>query len=304
VALPNPSSSRRVFRPSRRVSWGTWIFAILVLCAAVGATAAILVVILPARVLDLGKNEAEELSAARAGAVSAQQSLSGLWADLTPSGPFAVAPEKLAADLNTARGAEKQANDALGHAENAKAYLLQADGMPFQLHSPAFVSGDRPAVLQLETGLQVAAKLAHAATLQLTLAQDASADQQLWSSQLDPALNARSWAQAARTAATLQSQLKAEQLGVGNPDALLDPLWSKWVDARFAYSQTAQAYALNAASGQTVTAQQLQRTMTTQLGQVQAAQSAAKDNAAPWGAKTIQPLLNSTAKAFAAGGAS
>src|SRR5207245_3452542 len=37
VALRRPAPARRVFRPARRVSWGTWIFVILVLLIAVGA---------------------------------------------------------------------------------------------------------------------------------------------------------------------------------------------------------------------------------------------------------------------------
>ena len=278
------------------MSWGTYILAFLILVTSVGATAAFLIVILPARVADLGRQEAQELAAARTGAATVQQSLTGLVADLGQAGPFTLAADRVTTDLALAKTTEKQASDALAHAEAAKAYLLEADGVPFQLHSPLFVSGDRPAALHLESGLQSAQKLAHAATLQLTLAQTVAADQQTWNGQLAPALASKGWVVAARTAATLQDQLKSEQLGAGNPDALLDPLWGKWIDARFAYAQTAQSYALNAASGQTVTAQELLRVLTGQAAQIQAALNAAQQGVAGWTQRTIQPLLQSTSQ--------
>lgn len=302
MALPRPASQRRVFRPTRRVSWGTRILAVLILVAAVGATAAFLVVILPARVADLGRQEAQELDAARSGAATVEQSLSGLFNDLSPAGPFALSADRLATDLALARTTEKQAGDALAHAQASRVYLLEADGVPFQLHSPLFVSGDRPAALHLEAGLQTAVRLAHAATLQFSLAQTVAADQQAWTGQLAPALASRAWASAARTAASLQVQLKSEQLGVANPDALLDPLWGKWIDARFAYTLTAQSYALNAASGQTITAQELQGTLNSQAAQIQAALAAAQRGVGSWTQRTIQPLLATAAQELGAAG--
>ncbi|HYM50092.1 MAG TPA: hypothetical protein VET65_05900 [Candidatus Limnocylindrales bacterium] len=296
MAVPRPAPARRVFRPERRVPWGTWILAVVFLLAAVGATGAILLVVQPARVADLGRSESQQLGLARTGAATVQQSLNALWADLGPGGPFALTADKVSADLALAQTTEKQASDALAYDEVAKADLVEADAIPFQLHPPLFTKSDRPAVLHLETGLQAASRLAHAATLELELAQTVAADQGTLDGQLTPALNAHAWTEAARAASTAQGQLKAEQLGAANPDALLDPLWGKWIEARLAYAQTAQSYALNAASGQASTAQQLLQTLSTQSAAIQATGTAARRGAASWAAQTIQPLLDTVSR--------
>jgi hypothetical protein len=291
VALPKPASPHHVFRPTRRVSWATRIFAILVLLGAIGATVAIVLVILPARIAALAASEAQEMTTARSESATAGQSLQTLWADLGPAGPFPLTADKLAADLSLAQTTEKQANDALTHLDAARTYLTQAAGVPFQLHAPAFVQQDQPQANHLDAGLQAAVKLAHAASLQLALAQSSSTETQLQSQQLGPALAAHNWASAVHIAAGLETDLQAQQLAAANPDALLDPLWGKWFEARFAYSQAAQEYALNAASGQTVTAQQLQATMNAQATQVAATLNAAQQDASAWQLKTYTPLL-------------
>jgi hypothetical protein len=264
----------------------------MILVVAVAATAAFVGVVLPARVADLGRLEAQELSAARGGAATVQVSLASLLSEVDAAGPFAIPQDRLAADLTLARATEKQTGDSLAHAQAAGAYLTEAAGVPFQLHTPAFIKADRPAANSLQAGLQSDLKLAQALSLQLSLAQAVAADQQAWQGQLDPALASRSWVAAARAAAGLQTQLKSEQLGVANPDALLDPLWGKWIDARYAYTLTAQSYALNAASGQTLTAQQLQGTLNSQAIQIKAALAAAQQGVAGWAQRTLQPLLS------------
>ena len=299
MALPRPVSARRVFRPTRRASWGTRILAALILLTAIAATAAFVAVVLPARLADLGVREGQELGAAEGEAATVQGSLAVLFGEMNAAGPFALPSDRLASDLALARTTEKQAGDALGHAQAAGAYLADAGGVPFQLHPPAFLKTDQPSASQLQTSLQAAVKLAHAATLQLTLAQTVAADEQARNGQLAPALASRSWASAARAAASLQAQLRSEQLGAANPDALLDPLWARWIDARYAYALTAQSYALNAASGQALTAQELLSTMSSQAAQVQATLAAARRDAAPWAQRSIEPLLASAARGTA-----
>ena len=56
-----------MFRPARRVNWGTRIFAFLVLLLAVGAIGAFLEVMLPQQVAKLAQLEANELMLARQG---------------------------------------------------------------------------------------------------------------------------------------------------------------------------------------------------------------------------------------------
>jgi hypothetical protein len=267
--------------------------AALILLIAIAVTAAFVAVVLPARVADLGQREATELGAARSGAATVHGSLSVLLEDIDTTGSFALPANRLASDLTLAATTEKQASDALGHAQAAGAYLDDAASVPFQFRTPAFLEADRPAAAHLQAGLQASLRLAHAVTLQLTLAQTVAADQQAWNGQLAPALASRSWAAAARAAASLQTQLKSEQLGAANPDALLDPLWGKWIDARFAYALTAQSYALNQASGQTITARDLQATLNSQAAQIQSALAAAQQDAPGWTQRTIEPLLAS-----------
>ena len=50
-----------MFRPARRVSWGTRIFALLVFLVAVGAIGAFLAVLLPQQVAKLAQMEGNEL---------------------------------------------------------------------------------------------------------------------------------------------------------------------------------------------------------------------------------------------------
>lgn len=280
-----------MFRPTRRVSALTWVMTLLALVAAAGATAAFLVVILPSRLATLGTEEASELSTGRAGAAAVATSNASVWADLNPGGPFALSADKVTADLALAATAQKQANDALTHVQNASAYLTEAAGVPFQFHVPAYLKTDRPEAAALQANLVAAQNLSQAAVLQLTFSQTVAADQQIQSNQLDPALAQRRWADAARAAASLQTALQSEQLAATNQYALLDPLWSAWVNARFAYAQTAQSYALNAASGQSITAQQLQQTLATEAQQIQAAQLAAVKDVSTWAASKITPLL-------------
>src|SRR2546430_11109407 len=111
----------------------------------------------------------------------------------------------------------------------------QADGLPFHLHSPAFIATDRPALQHLDRALQATLKLTHAAVLQLTLAQQVTQDAQQISTKLDVALNARLWADAARSASTLPDDLKPQQVSAGLPTRCSircgragSMAWSRW----------------------------------------------------------------------------
>jgi hypothetical protein len=299
VALPRPAP-RRVFRPARRVSWGTRIFAFIVLIAAIGAIGGFLEIFLPQQVALVAKSEANELQQARLGTSDVNTSLNRLWGDLSKSS-VGLSNDQLATDLALAKQTETNASTALGHVQAAQAYLAQAEGMPFQFHTPSFVTSDGPLLDHLTKALNTASKLAHGATLQISFAQ--SMNQNLVSlNDLYNSLNAHDWAGGARTAATLGPAIKLQQGPVSNPDALLDPLWSKWVDATLTIVLDAQQYCLAAAQNQSQLAQQDAALVASARAQQAAAFSAAQGGAAAWQAKTIQPLLDSANHEAAAAG--
>src|ERR1700682_4282601 len=90
VALPKPAPARRVFRPARRVSWGTWIFVIVVLLIAIGALGGFLEIVLPQRVAQLAQTEAGELALARKGTADGSTNVSQLWAALSTQGTMGL----------------------------------------------------------------------------------------------------------------------------------------------------------------------------------------------------------------------
>jgi len=292
-----------VFRPARRVSWGTRIFAVLVLVLAVGAVGAFLEVVLPQRVASLGQSEASELALARKGATDATAAVTALWADVSAKGGISLSDSQLAQALDLAKRTEKAADDALGHVQAAQSYMTQADSLPFQLHSPAFIATDRPTVQHLDKALQTAIRLTHAATLQLNLAKHLSQDALQISGSLDPSLNARAWTDAARTASALTTDLRAQQAPLADPEALVDPLWGKWVDAMLAVVTSAQQLSLASAAKQTPLAQQASRNLASARAQQAAAFAAAQNASAAWQTKAVQPLLDLLAREVAAGGA-
>ena len=292
-----------MFRPARRVSWATWIFAILVLVLAGGAVGAFLEVVLPQRVAQLTQSEAGELALARKGTTDVSTAVSSLWTDISAKGGISLSADQLTKDLALAQVTEKSADDALGHVQAAQTYMSQADGLPFQFHSPAFVAADRPALQHLDNALQATIKLTHAANLQLTLAQHLNQDAQTISGSLTTSVNARAWTDAARTASALTTDLRAQQPPVADPEALLDPLWGKWVDAMSAVATSVQQLSLASAAGQTQQAQQASRNLAAAWGQLASSFAAAQSGAAAWQAKTVQPLLDTIAREKLAGGA-
>jgi hypothetical protein len=301
VALPRPAPARRVFRPARRVSWGTWIFVIVVLLITIGALGAFLQIVLPQRVAQLALSEAGELGLARKGTAAVDTNVSGIWGDISAKGAMSLSDAQLAQDLALAKTTETAANDALGHVQLAQSYMAQADGLPFQLHSPAFIASDRPALQHLDNALQASLKLTHAAVLQLTLAQSVTPDAQKISTTLDPALNSHAWADAARAASTLNQDLKQQQVSAGFADALLDPLWGTWIDGMVSVVTNAQQYALASAANQAQVAQQFARNLATARQHVAASFAAAQNGAAAWQVKTIQPQLDTVTRETAAG---
>lgn len=256
---------------------------------------------LPQRVAQLALSEAGELALARKGTVAVNTSVSGLWADLSAKGTMSLSDAQLAQDLVLAKSAETAANDALGHVQLAQSYMAQADGLPFQLHSPAFIATDRPALQHLENALQASLKLTHAAVLQLTLAQQVTQDALKISTTLDPALNSHAWADAARAASTLSDDLKPQQVSAAFADALLDPLWANWIDGMVAVVTNAQQYSLAAAANQTQSAQQSANNLAAARRQLAASFAAAQNGAAAWQLKTIQPLLDTISHETSAG---
>jgi hypothetical protein len=302
VALPKPASARRVFRPSRRVSWGTWLFVILVLVLAIGALGGFLEVVLPQRVAQLAQSEAGELALARKGTADVSTTVTQLWADISAKSSISLSDDQLTKDLALAKSAEKSADDALSHVQLAQSYMGQADGLPFQLHAPAFIAADRPALQHLDKALQTTLKLTHAAVLQLTLAQHLTQDAQKISTTLDPALSARNWTNAARAATSVTDDLKLQQVAAGDAETLLDPLWTKWIDAMLSVVTNAQQYSLASAANQGQLAQQYGRNLATARQQVTASFAAAQNDAAAWAASKVQPLLDTVTHETAAGG--
>jgi hypothetical protein len=273
----------------------------VVLLIAIGALGGFLEVVLPQRVAQLTQSETGELALARKGSADVTTNVSHLWADLSAKGSMSLSDAQLTQDLALAKSAEKAADDALGHVQLAESYMAQADGLPFQLHSPTFIATDRPALEHLDKGLQATLKLTHAAILQLTLAQQVTTDAQKISTTLDPALNARAWADAARAASTLADDLKPQQVSAGFADALLDPLWATWIDGMVSVVTNAQQYALAAAANQTQAAQQSAKSLAAARQQAAASYAAAQNGAAAWQAKMIQPLLDTMTRETAAG---
>jgi hypothetical protein len=179
--------------------------------------------------------------------------------------------------------------------------MAQADGLPFQLHSPAFIATDRSALQHLDKALRATLKLTQAAILQLTLARHVTQDAQKISATLDPALNNRAWADAARTASALADDLKPLQVSAGFADALLDPLWGTWIDAMLAVVTSAQQYSLASAANQSQLAQQHARNLAAARQQVTASVAAAQNGASAWASSKIQPLLDTVARETTAG---
>ncbi|TME74943.1 MAG: hypothetical protein E6H98_03275 [Chloroflexi bacterium] len=289
-----------MFRPARRVSWGTRIFALLVFLVAVGAIGAFLEVLLPQQVAKLAEMEGNELVLARKGTADVNTAVAGLWAELSPKGSMGLTAARMSEDLALAKRTERSADEALSHVQAAQAYMAQADGLPFQFHAPTFIAPDRAAAQHLEKALTTSIKLSHAATLQLTLAEHMSQNSQSLVS-MNASLNARDWTNAARTASTIATDLKSQQSPAGDPEALLDPLWAKWVDAMLGVAISAQQYSLASAANQTQQAQQAGRTLAAARDQLAATFAAAQNGAAAWQAKTVQPILDSVARETASG---
>ena len=301
MALPR-TAQRRVFRPARRVSWGTRIFAALVFLLAVGAMAAFVVLVLPEQIATLTQSESRELSAARLSAANVSASVTTLWADIAPGGSVSLSDNRLQQDLALAQSTEKAAEDALAHAQLAQSYIAQIDGIPFQLHPNVSVSADRPALRHLESALGLAIKLSHGAYLQLAIARHANQDGQSIIGTLNSSLAQHDWTTASRTAAAVQQDLKSQESAAADPEALLDPLWVNWMDALIGYADSAQQYGLSVAAGQTQTAQQLAHAMATANDQTGASYRAAQSAAPAWQQKKVQPLSDSLRAELAAAG--
>lgn len=291
-----------VFRPARRVSWATRIFAVLVLVLAAGAIGAFLEVVLPQRVAQLAQSEGNELALARKGATDSGTAVAALWLDISAKGGISLSADQLSKDLALAKATEASADTALSHVQAAQTYMSQADGLPFQFHSPSFIAADRPALQHLDKALQATIKLTHAATLQLTVAQHLNQDAQTIQGSLYPSLAARAWTDAARTASALTTDLTSQQAPVSDPEALLDPLWTKWVDAMVAVASSAKQLSLASAAGQTQQAQLASRGLEAARAQLAATYAAAEDGAAAWQAKAVQPILDTISKERTAAG--
>lgn len=299
MALPRPASERRVFRPARRVSWGTRVFAVLVLILAIGAIGAVVEVVLPQRVGTLAGLEANDLSIARKDSSGVAASVSTLWTELSTTGALNLTPDRLSADLTAAQGIQKSEADALGHVQAAQSDITQAQAIPFQLHAAAFVSDAAP-LANLSKSLAAAGNLALAATLQITIAQHMNQDSTTLAS-LNASMNSKDWTTASKTAASLVTDVKAQQAAVADPEALMDPLWSKWMDGIITYAGAAQQYSLASASGQKPAAQQFANQMAAANQQISADVAAAQGDAAAWQSKTVQPILTTMTSDLSAG---
>ena len=291
-----------MFRPARRVSWATRIFAFLVFLLAAGAIGAFLEVVLPQRVAQLAQSEAGELALARKGATDASTAVTGLWVEISTKGGIGLSDDQLTKDLALATATEKSADDALSHVQAAQSYMSQADGLPFQFHSPSFIAADRPTLRHLDSALQATIKLTHGANLELTLARHLNQDAQTISGSLYTSLNNRAWTDAARTASALTTDLQSQQAPVGDAEALLDPLWGKWVDAMLSVASSAKQLSLASAARETQQAQLASRSLEAAKAQLAASYAEAQNDAAAWQAKTIQPLLDTISKERAAAG--
>ena len=263
-----------------------------------------LLVILPKQAAELGQSAARQIAVAQQSTKQVGQSVTTLWGGITPTGSLLVSPDKITAGLAAAQAGEKAADAANSDIQAGLAVLLQADSIPFQLHPPAYIAPGRATLGHLDKVVQSSRRLAYAASLQFAIAQHAQPDQAAVAGTLKPALAARNWVLVARTAATLKDDLKAQVDLAATPEALLDPLWGKWLDALASYNYTAQQYALAESSGQTSAGQGLRRTLDQQDAQVAAAWSAAVGGNTAWQHTTIQQILDSLAKELATGHAS
>jgi hypothetical protein len=298
VALPR-SAQRHAFRPRRSVPLGTKIFAGLVFLLAVGTVGAFVAVVLPGRVATLAQAEATELETSKKGAAAAADSLKQVWTDVAPVGMLALSSVQVGQEFALATTADKATADARSHLIAAESHSTEAAGVPFQIKAPGFIKTDQPAMKHLDKALLIASKLSNGARLQLDLAKHAQNDAAVID-QLNASLQARAWGQVTKTAADLQQALNSDQRAGSNPEALLDPLWAKWMDAMAAYANTAQQYALASASGQTASAQQLGRALAAAGDRLAAARDAAQKNAPTWHQTTVKPLLDSLASELAA----
>ncbi len=253
--------------------------------------AAFLLLGLPMRTASLARSEASELAAGRAGALSIQQSLSTLWAEIGPAGSPGLAAERVDADLALSQKLEKATDEAAAHVHAAQTYLADVLSVPLQFHPAGHLVQDKTALAHLDKALQDARRLAHAATLQLTIAQHALSDRKRISEQMDPSLRAGVWTNAARTASELLNDLTAQQDAAANPEDLLDPLWGKWLDALAGYTLTAQQLSLASAAGQKRAASELAARLSGIAAQIDTAARAAKAAAPNWHEKTVQPIL-------------
>ena len=270
----------------------------LVLLVAIGAVGAFLEVFLPQQVASLAGKEASELQLAKKGTGDVNTATAALWTDLS-KGSVGLSDDQLAKDLSLAKQTEKSANDALIYVQTAETYIAQADSMPFQFHRPLFITADRPALTHLEKALGAAATLAHGATLQTGFSQ--SMNQNVRSlNDLNNLVAARNWSACTNAAASLTTAVKLQQAPAADPDALLDPLWGKWVDGMRSLAQDAQQYCLAAAQNQSQTAQQYAYLMNSARDQMNASYAAAQSDAAAWQAKTIKPLLDTLARELSA----
>ncbi len=276
------------------------MFVVLVLAVAVGSFGAFLELFLPQQVAALAKREVSEMQSARNGATDVNTSLKTLWTDLS-RGAIGLSNDQLSSDQALAKQVVTNASTALTHVQAAQAYMAQADGMPFQFHSPSFVITDRPALGHLQTSLNTAIRLANAASLQVAIAQAMNQNTQGLAS-LNGSLAANDWAAGAKIAATVAASVKLQQNSSQNPDALLDPLWGKWMDAMSSVVIDAQQYCLAAYQGQGPLAQQDASILARARSQMSAALAAAQADVTAWQAKTIQPLLDATSREASAGG--
>ena len=270
------------------------------LLLALGSIGAFLEIFVPQQLAQLSKAESSEMQLARQGTGSVNTSVVALWNDLS-KGTLTLSSDQLANDLTIARQTVKSAADASAHVQAAQAYMAQADGLPFQLHSPAFIAADRPAAANLQKALNNANRLASAAQLQISIAQSMSQNLQGLTA-LNNSIAAGDWAGGARTAATLASNVKLQHDPAANPDTLLDPLWTKWIDDMATVVIDAQQYCLAAAQNQGPLAQQDAAAMAVARSRMAADYSAAQSHAAAWQQQVIQPLLTSVLQQAAGAG--
>lgn len=284
--------------------WVTLVLSILMLGLAGFGFGGFLLVILPARTADLNASAAKQVAAAQHSTALVGESAVKLWAGITPTGSMMLSPAQMTTDLTLAQAVEKAADDATTQLQASEAVLLQVDAIPFQFRSPQFVATDRAQLGHLDKALQATRRLAFAASVQMAISQHAQQDQAVVTSTLKPALAARNWVLVARTAASIQEDLKAQSNQAVTTEALMDPLWAKWLDALAGYDYTAQQYALAMSSGQSAAAAGLKRTLDQQDAQAAAAWAAAQAGNAAWQKANIQPILDSVSKELTAGGAS